>query len=186
MALLCVLLTVLGGSGMARPTGQSGALSRSADRATVRALDTLDALRRCPPEDKGPALAAAIVAGEDALRNPLERGVEDALARIGAHWDVAVPDLSFGPAQIRPAHYRALRGTTDGFWRTVADACRSLAFTRDWIGSRQLAPDTVEGRRTLLAAWSGHRAYDPLADDFFATAAYYDYFERLHRLAGRR
>lgn len=184
--MLAVLLGSLSNEGLGRPAGNLGSLGLSVEAATEKALARIDAFRSCPANGHGP-LALAIAAGEDALRNPVERTVENLIVLAGFQLDFAPPDISFGPAQIRPAHYLKQRGSMAGFWETIAAPCASLAFVQAWIGSNGFAAaGTVEARRSAYAAWSGYPPYDPSANRFFEIAAYYAYCEALYRYASRR
>jgi hypothetical protein len=163
-------------------------MEREVGRRLAEALVGIEQLGRCPAyrsiaDRRVAAVALAIVSGEDTLRNPVERLVEDAVVQAGLWLDLTPPDVSLGAAQIAPSHYAALRGSQAGYWATVSEPCASLAFASDWIAANALPVNNEAARRKTFSAWSGHPPYDPVAGNFYASAAYYRFSERLFRVA---
>jgi hypothetical protein len=131
------------------------------------------------------AAALAIVAGETALRNPLEARVEDAYAAIAAPAGLPTLGVTFGPAQIGERHYRAAMSDGRGYWEAATDRCAALAFTEFWLVSGGFDASARAGREAAFGAWSGHPApREGVAQDA-AVRAYFAFMERVYRAAAR-
>lgn len=129
------------------------------------------------------ATALAIVAGESALRNPVETLVEDVYAAIAARAGLPALGVSFGPAQIGAAHYSATLPGDEGYWTAVTDRCATLEFVQLWLARRRFDLAAPRGRAAAFSAWSGHAEPQPGVPHNPAVSAYFAFMENVHRMA---
>lgn len=182
LALSWILLAEDIGSG----SGDSAA-ERLIKRHMTSAVSTLHLLRECPVASGGRdelsrAVAAGIVATESSLRHSLESVYEDPIVWLGRLLDYPPPNLSLGPAQISPAHYKRANGNLRDYWATVSGLCKSLAWVTLWVNASGGDLEQAKERQRLFASWSGHL---PAAATEFETAAYFMFSERVFWRARR-